>query len=432
MTERSAKRFVIDITGYDHQGRGIGRIDGKVCFAYDCLEGERIQVEKFISYKKYNYIEKFTVIRAHPDRVQPKCPVFGRCGGCSLQHTSATMQQNMKIKSVEEQLAHAGFTTIKPDFQDGPGYGYRRKARMSVRYNKKRGSIWMGFRHIHLPRIIVDCDACPVLHPSLSEGLPSIKKAIAALSVPDEIPQVELMELQGSCSITIRHLSPLTAEDNETLTALANQLGWSVFLQPKGPASTTLLQGPKSQDETFSVNYPHYSMAIGVHDFIKVNEKINDSLIEEVLKALQLCKEDTVLDLFCGLGNFTYPIALKAGKVIGADVCEPMIARATQQAKINKLNNITFYQADLFENISVLENQKGVKCLLDPPRSGAKAVVSHLSPKDVPRVVYVSCNPQTFVRDAQTLQSRGYTLQSVKAFNMFPQTAHTELLAVFA
>ena len=423
---------IIEITGYDHQGRGIGRLDGKVCFAYDCLIGEQIQIEKAIEYKKYNYIERFSVIKAHPDRVLPKCGVFGRCGGCSLQHTSAQMQQSIKQQSVAEQLTHAGFGDVRVGYEEGPEYGYRRKARLSIRYNKKHNSIWMGFRHIHLPRVIVDIAACPVLVPALSRGLPAIKNAITALQIADKIPQVELMELQGQCSVTIRHLAPLDEADKKILQALADELQWSVFVQPKGLSSTVLLHGPDGRGDTFTVRYERYSMAIGVHDFIQVNEAINNKLIEQALQALELSRDDTVLDLFCGLGNFSYPIALQAGKVIAADVCATMIERATAQAKVNKLDNITFSQADLFENIGVLEGKKGVKCLLDPPRSGAKEVVSHLQPSLAPRVVYVSCNPQTFIRDAQILRDKGYELESVKVFAMFPQTTHAELLAVFS
>lgn len=423
---------VIEITGYDHQGRGVGRLDGKVCFAYDCLVGEQIEIEKIIEYKKYNYIERFRVVKAHPDRVMPRCGVFGRCGGCSLQHTSSKMQKAIKQGAIEEQLDHAGFKNIKVGFVEGPEYGYRRKARLSIRYNKKHNSVWMGFRHIHLPRIIVDIDACPVLVPALSQGLPAVKKAITALEIADKIPQIELMELQGQCSVTIRHLAPLDEAGKKILEALADELQWSVFVQPKGLSSTVLLRGPDGQSDTFTIRYKQYSMAIGVHDFVQVNEAINNKLIEQALHALELSRDDTVLDLFCGLGNFSYPIALHAGKVIAADVCATMIERATAQAKLNKLDNITFSQADLFENIGVLEGKKGVKCLLDPPRSGAKEVVSHLQPSLAPRVVYVSCNPQTFIRDAQILRDKGYELESVKVFAMFPQTTHAELLAVFS
>ena len=431
MSENTAKP-VIEITGYDHQGRGIGRLDGKVCFAYDCLVGEQIEIEKAIEYKKYNYIEKFTIIKAHPDRVPPQCGVFGRCGGCSLQHTSAKMQQSIKQQSVAEQLTHAGFADVNVGYEEGPQYYYRRKARLSIRYNKKHNSIWMGFRHIHLPRVIVDIGACPVLVSALSRGLPAVKKAIASLQIADKIPQVELMELQGQCSVTIRHLAPLDEADKKILEDLADELQWSVFVQPKGLSSTVLLRGPVGQGESFTVRYERYSLAIGVHDFIQVNEAINDKLIEQALAALELNRDDTVLDLFCGLGNFSYPMAQHAGKVLGVDVCATMIGRATAQAKENALANIVFAQADLFENISILEGKEGVKCLLDPPRSGAKEVVSHLNPLLAPRVVYVSCNPQTFVRDAQILRDNGYTLTSIKVFAMFPQTTHAELLAVFS
>ncbi|MEC8063514.1 MAG: 23S rRNA (uracil(1939)-C(5))-methyltransferase RlmD [Pseudomonadota bacterium] len=422
--------YELEITDYDHQGRGIGRHEGKVCFAYDVLVGEKIAVTKQKLYKNFNYIEKFNLIRKQSQRVIPKCRSFGRCGGCSLQHMHIKQQEENKIALCKEQLEHAGLGCPPITFVSSQAYNYRRKARFSVRYSKKLARIWFGFRHIHLPKVIVDVDECPILVPQLTSGLKKVKNCITQLSIPDFIPQVEVLECQGKCSAIIRHLKPLTDKDREVITKCAKDLGWYIFLQSSGITSTVLLWGPTSQVQ-FALEQKGYKVQVGVHDFMQINEPINAKLVDAAVDALRINKNDTIADLFCGVGNFTLAIAKKAKTVIGIDVSKEMITKAEENAKSNNIETASFACADLFSNVKILTKHKFDKYLIDPPRSGAQEVIMSMPENEIKKIVYVSCNIQTFLRDAVLLKGKGYSLQTITLFDMFAQTKHVELLGVF-
>ena len=422
--------YQLEITDYDHQGRGIGRVEGKVCFAYDVFVGEIIEVTKHKVYKKYNYVERFRLIKSDEGRVEPLCGVFGRCGGCTLQHMLPEVQRKQKLALVTTQLQHEGLEVEAVKFEESQPYGYRRKARLSVRYNKRHEKIWFGFRHIHLPKVIVDIEKCPILVDVLSNGLALIKSTINSLSIPDAIPQVEVMECQGKAIANIRHLKSLTDNDISLLKDMAEKLGWFIFLQPKGEGSTYLLKGPENKT-TFALQQKGYQVQVGVHDFMQINERVNEKLVDKALEVLDLSKCDAILDLFCGVGNFSLALGQRAGHVLGVEVNDEMIGKANNNAQINQMQNVDFIKKDLFEEVSLLKTSSFNKCLIDPPRSGALAVVEVVEPKQFEKIVYVSCNPQTFIRDAVILQSKGYRLSEVTLFDMFAQTKHTELLAVF-
>ena len=427
--------FRVTISGLNHDGRGVGRINNKVMFIEGALPGEEVLVRPVRRRRKHNVGAVVEIIKPSADRVQPPCEYFGTCGGCSLQHLHSDAQISVKEKILAENLEHLG--NVQPERWlspiTGPQWNYRRKARLGVRVVPKKGGVLVGFREKGCS-YITSLKQCRILDQRFSEVLPALHDLIASLSCPDRIPQVEVAGGDNDAALIFRHLDPLTETDIDLLSDFGQQYKLQIFLQPEGPDSIYILW-PKDPPP---LSYRFTEFGIEYHfkatDFTQVNAEINQRMISSALEFLDIQKDEKVLDLFCGLGNFTLPIATRARSVMGIESDASLIEAAKTNAKRNNINNVEFRTANLYELDDELPwgGFHFSKMLLDPPRSGAREVLERLSHKRPERIVYISCNAATLARDAGILvNDKGYTLLKAGVMDMFPQTSHVESIAVF-
>jgi len=434
----SAKLLSTTITSLSHDGRGIATLsDGKTIFISGALPGETVTFKITNQHARYNEGEAVEILIASEDRTTPECAHVGVCGGCSMQHVTMPAQIQLKQKSLLEQLKHFG--KVEPEAilapLTGESWGYRRKARLGVNFLKQKGKIIVGFRE-KSNNDLVQIDACPVLHPSVGRRLPEIRKLIVSLSQYKHIPQVEIAIGDDITALVFRHLTPLPDGDIAKLTefALSNQM--HIYLQPNPPATTYKLW-PQDKTDLLSYSLPLYQLEMLFHplDFTQVNSEINPLMINQALQLLDLQSSDNILDLFCGLGNFTLPIARLAKHVVGIEGSQEMVDRAQHNAQHNHINNTEFHVANLAElpiNRPVWMKKRYDKILLDPPRTGAKEIIAAFPKFSAKRIVYVSCNPATLARDAgELVHNQGYKLKQVGVINMFPHTSHVETIAMF-
>ncbi len=425
------------IESLSHDGRGIAHIDGKVTFIARALPGEEVMFRYTSKRGKFDEGDAIEVLQASPQRIEPRCPHFGVCGGCSLQHLSPADQIAAKQERLLENLKHLGKVTpseVLPPLTATP-WGYRRKARLGVKYMRREQVVRVGFREKH-SAFLTDAKQCDVLHEVIASRLTAFGELVNRLSVRDKIPQIEVAVGDAHTALVFRHLEPLSEEDEQQLCAFGESHQLGIFVQPKGPKTIRRLW-PET-DSDFGLHYalPAYDIDIQFQptDFTQVNAELNRAMIEQTMALLDVQKEDRVLDLFCGLGNFSLPLARKAGAVVGVEGEASLVERARENAQNNGISNVAFYTADLNGDLAA-EPWYGEgfnKLLLDPPRSGAPVVVEKL-PQPLPqRIVYVSCDPATLARDAGVLvKQHGYTLVSAGVMDMFPHTAHVESIALF-
>lgn len=435
--------LVLSTTKLSHEGRGIAHHDGKVVFVDGALAGEEVLVRFTGSRSSYAEAEALEIRVASPDRVVPACPHFGVCGGCSLQHLNSSAQLAFKEAVLHEKLEHAvaaGSYTRLPVI-GGAVLGYRRKARLAVRWVGKKGKALVGFRE-QSSSFITDMDSCAVLDPRVGVLLPALSALVSSLDARDTLPQIEVAIgdppyagiAGGDCALVIRHLQPLSAADRDLFCSFGQQHAIDIYLQPQGPDSVHKLF-PIEGLERLCYHLPDHNLTLAFHplDFTQVNASINRLMLQRALELLELQSTDRVLDLFCGLGNFTLPIARLAGSVVGVEGSQAMVERGRENAALNSIANAGFHCADLTqppEQHAFLRNGFD-KILLDPPRSGAQEVLSALVALKPQRIVYVSCNPATLARDAGLLATLGYRLQAAGAMDMFPHTSHVEAIALF-
>jgi 23S rRNA (uracil1939-C5)-methyltransferase len=385
--------------------------------------------------------------------VTPQCEHFAICGGCSLQHLAADQQILLKQGVLLENLKRLGKaepeTILEP--LTGPHWGYRRKARLGVRFVVKKDKMLVGFREKH-SNFLAELETCKVLHPDIGLHLRDLAGLLRGLSIYNQIPQLEVAYGDEQGAYIIRHLEPFSDEDKEKLIAYAQKMRLHFYLQPKGPTSITRLYPPvgsqKSLDtdpvdtdpsETFTplrYTLPKYDIVNDFRptDFTQVNMDINRKMIAHTLALLAPQSDDRVLDLFCGLGNFTLPIARSAAHVTGVEGSSELVIRAKDNALKNGIENTDYYAADLFEDCSSMKwaQQKYDRILLDPARSGAKEIIEYLPKLGAHTVVYVSCNPSTLARDTEIMvHKNGYRLVKVGVMDMFPHTSHVESIALF-
>jgi 23S rRNA (uracil1939-C5)-methyltransferase len=423
-----------EIEGLTHEGRGLAHFDGKAVFIDGALAGERVRFRYTRMQRRYDEGVVVEVLRAAPERVSPKCSHFGVCGGCSLQHMEADAQIRAKQASLEDVLARIGKVT--PQTWLAPltagAWGYRRKARLGVRYVAKKGRTLVGFRE-RGNAFITDVSRCEVLHPSVGDRIQAIGAAVDALSIREQVPQIEVAMGDTPPVLVFRALSPPSAADLGVLEALGESEGFHIYLQEAGPESIRPLPG---QGITLHYELPRYDLRIEFEptDFTQVNLELNRSMLDQALALLDVQADERVLDLFCGVGNFTLPLARQAEAVVGVEGDAGLVARAQANAVLNKIGNARFYTADLYGALDqeTWSREGFSKALLDPPRSGALAVLDWLPRLGVERVLYVSCYPTTLARDADRLvNALGYRLVSAGVMDMFPQTAHVESMALF-
>ena len=429
----------VDIESLDQEGRGVARVDGKAVFVEGALPGERAAISTLKRKPTWELARAEAILRENPGRVTPRCPHFGVCGGCSLQHFDAAAQVAAKQRTLEDALWHiarirAG--TLLPPIH-GPAWGYRHRARLSVRHVAKKGGVLVGF-HERKSSYVADMTSCAVLPSKVSALLPALRELVGGLTIRDRVPQIELAMGDGAaplCVLVLRILEPLGSDDHEALAGFARAHGVDFWLQTGGPDTAAPLvpdaPRPAYTLPEFGLEFPYAPT-----DFTQVNPAINRVLVRRALALLDPQPGERIADFFCGLGNFTLPIAWRGATVVGVEGSPSLVRRAAELAANNGLSERADFQtANLFdatpESIEALGALDGV--LLDPPREGAIALVKALPGDGSPtRIVYVSCAPATLARDAAVLvHDHGYELAAAGVVNMFPHTAHVESIALF-
>lgn len=431
------------IESLDHDGRGVTHVDGKVIFIEGALLGETVEYSSYKRKPSYEQATATRILRPSAQRVVPRCRHFGVCGGCSMQHLDAMAQTAIKQRVLENALWH--LARLKPETLypaiHGPYWGYRYRARLSVRLVQKKGGVLVGF-HERRSSYVADMDSCEVLPPEVSALLPLFRTLVSGLSIPDRLPQIEVAmgEQEGRKLLVLvfRILETLTADDEAALRRFADDHGVVIYLQPSGPDSVHLFYPPDAPGLRYELpefDVTHHFLPT---DFTQVNHGINRVLVRKALALLAPQAGERIADMFCGLGNFTLPIAKSGAKVIGVEGSKALVERARTNAQINGLGSASEFQvANLFEatpdSLAALGHFD--RMLIDPPREGAAELVRSLAmraEKSPGRIVYVSCNPATLARDAAILvHEGGYRLLGAGIANMFPQTSHVESIALF-
>ncbi len=423
-----------DVVALAHDGRGIARIEGKVVFIAGALPGERVRLRVQRRRRNMDEAALLEVISASPDRVAPKCAHFGICGGCSLQHLSPAAQLAAKQGQLLEDLARIG--RVVPEHVlaplQGPQWAYRRRARLGVRYVHKKGRVLAGFRERDKP-YLADIRCCEVLVAPLRSLPGDLAALVETLSIREQVPQVEVSVGDAASAFVFRVMQAPAADDIARLEAFGQAHGAQIFLQSGGPDTVRPLS-PGAAPLSYRIEAADVTIGFGPLDFVQVNARINDAMVAAAIDQLQAGPGDAVLDLFCGLGNFTLPVARRVRQVTGVEGDAALVARARANMAANGIVNAQFAAENLFEPPGWGPwAQARYDCvLLDPPRAGAAAAIQHMSQWAPRRIVYISCHPGSLARDAGILaQSQGYRLIAAGVMDMFAQTTHVESIAIF-
>ena len=426
--------YEVDITDLTHDGRGVAHVEGKAMFVAGALPGERAVVHVGARHRNYDEARVETLLTRSADRIEPRCPHFGTCGGCALQHLPPAAQIAAKQRVLAENFERIG--KVEParwlDALTADEWGYRRKGRLSVKWVAKKGKSLVGFREDN-PRFVADLSECHTLLPEVGTRIAAIGELVTSLDAKQSIAQIEIAAGDETVALVFRNLQPLSESDAAKLVAFGRAHDLAILLQPGGPDSVHALW-PEAVRLAFRIEDANVEIEFRPLDFVQVNAGMNRRMIARALDLLDPGPEERVLDLFCGLGNFTLPVARRAGSVVGVEGDAGLVARARTNASANGIANVEFAAADL------AADQRGApwavrdydKLLLDPPRSGAAAVLEYLPRKSARRIVYVSCHPGSLARDAGTLVERhGFKLKAAGVMDMFPHTAHVESIALF-
>jgi len=449
---------IAEIEDLSHEGRGVaraanqfshqttahapGKAPGKALFIDDALPGERVEWSYTKRGRNFDEGRLVKVLQPSPDRVEPRCIHFGICGGCSLQHLASQRQIEFKQKQLMDSLSRIGRVTpgqILPPLQSAV-WNYRRRARLAARWVPKKNRVVVGFRE-RATSYIADLQRCEVLTPPLDGLLPALSNLLTSLSIRNRVPQIEASVADGAVALVIRVLEPLTAADLEHLAAFERDTVFAdtavqIFLQPGGYETVAPLHAqPAPPPLKYRLPASDVELQFLPTDFIQVNGPLNELMVERALALLEPGPDDSVLDLFCGLGNFSLPLARRARQVVGVEGEAGLVARARQNAQRNGLDNTEFFTANLAAADlaqSLWAQRRYDKVLLDPPRAGAQEVLPVVAASGAARVVYVSCHPGTLARDAGILvNEHGFRLDAAGVMDMFPHTAHVESIAVF-
>lgn len=424
----SAKRRVttrqiitVEATDLDSFGQGVARHNGKALFIAGLLPNERAEVTLTEDKSKYSRGQVKRRLNDSPERVTPRCPHFGVCGGCQQQHASVALQQSSKSTALARLMKHDVNEIIA-----GQPWGYRRRARLSLSYEPKTQKLAMGFRKA-ASNDIVDVKQCPVLVPHLEALLPHLRNCLSDLQGVRALGHVELVLADNGPLMVLRHTAPLSAQDREKLERFSHSHELTLFLAPQSEIL-----------ERVSGDAPWYlsdglRLTFSPRDFIQVNDGVNQQMVAKAIEWLDVQPDDRVLDLFCGMGNFTLPLAQRAASVVGVEGVNALVEKGQQNAGHNTLENVTFFHENLEEDVTQQPWAKHGfdKILLDPARAGASGVMQHIIKLAPKRVVYVSCNPATLARDSEALLSAGYQIQRLAMLDMFPHTGHLESMVLF-
>lgn len=435
---RRPQQFVeleLDITDLSHDGRGVARHEGKAVFVTGALPGEKVRAQARVSRKQFDEGGTIEVLAASPHRVTPRCAHFGVCGGCVLQHLAPQAQVAAKQHTLAENFERIG--QVRPERWLEPLVGepwnYRRKARLGVKFVPKKGRVLAGFREAADPRFIADVSRCEVLVEGVGSRVAAIAELVDAMDARAQIPQIEIAAGDDRTALVFRNLQPLSDEDRARLVAFGEREGFAIFLQPGGNDTVVPIDGG-AEELHFALPAHGVDYAFRPLDFIQVNGAMNQRMIDHALSLLDPAPHERVLDLFCGLGNFTLPLARRCAQVVGVEGDAGLVRRAHENARRNGIGNVDFHAADL---VGDLRNEPWVRqgfdaLLLDPPRTGADATIAQLPLDGIGRIVYVSCHPGSLARDAGLLvRDHGYRLAAAGVMDMFPHTAHVESIALF-
>ena len=432
--------FEADIVDLGPDGRGIAcRPEGhphagKAVHIAGALPGERVMARQTGRSREYDQAEAVEVLQASPDRVEPRCPHFGTCGGCSLQHLAGDRQVEAKARMLAENFKTIG--GVRPEAElpalTGTPWGYRRKGRLSVRRVEKKDKTLVGFRERD-PRFVAELRECHTVVPQIGMRLEALSTLVDGMDARSTIPQIEFAAGDDATALVFRTLEPLGERDRALLVDFAREHGFAVFLQPKGLDSVAPLW---PEEPRLSFRLAPWDVELGFRplDFIQVNAALNEKMIAHALALLDVQPGERVLDLFCGLGNFTLPLGRVASGVVGVEGDAGLVARARENAARNGMDHVSFHAADLATDLTQEPWMRGGfdKLLLDPARAGALEVLKQLPLDGIKRIVYVSCHPGSLARDAGYLvKERGWHLRSAGVMDMFPHTAHVESIAVF-
>ena len=431
---RAPELVELDINDLSHDGRGVARRDGKAVFVAGALSGERVRANIIDRHRQYDEATTLEVMQGSPDRVAPACAHFGVCGGCVLQHLDPVAQIAAKQKTLLDNLGRIGNVqplSVLPPLSGNP-WGYRRRGRLSVRHVEKKGRTLVGFRETN-GKYVADIERCHVLDPKVGERIQSIGALVSSMDARASLPQIEIAVADDNIAFVFRHLEALSEGDRQKLIAFGKHEQVSILLQPGNNDSVHALW-PEQIDLSFRL--PAYDVTLDFRplDFIQVNAAMNERMLERALGLLDIQPDDDVLDLFCGLGNFTLPIARSARSVVGVEGEHGLVERARHNAARNGIGNAEFFVADLSVDQRHAEwaTRRYSKMLIDPARAGADKLIEWLPSKHLKRIVYVSCHPGSLARDAGLLvRDHRYKLVSAGVMDMFPHTAHVESIAVF-
>ena len=432
--------FEAYIVALSHDGRGIAKVDGKTTFIPFALPGETVKFEYTFSKAKFDEAKVVEIVTRSEDRVEPVCEYFSVCGGCSLQHMSTEAQVEHKQETLINQLKYIGegvvADSILPILTTENTEHYRNKARLGVRYVNKKEKVLVGFRERY-GRFLADIDSCAVLNKEIGSKLLIIAQFIESLSIPTKIAQLEVAVDDTRPAFIVRNLEPFTNDDFNKLSEFGKEHNYWIYLQSKGP-DTIYRHYPEKSVEPVKLSYqPVEGITIDFdpNDFTQVNSDMNRKMISRAIDLLDIKPDDSIIDLFCGLGNFTLPISQHAKSVIGVEGEQRMVQRALETSVRNNITNTKFYCANLFDSFEDKEWFNDFdynKMLLDPPRAGALEICQNIEKFDVERIVYISCNTATLARDSGVLvNEKGYRLVSAGIMDMFPHTMHAESIAVF-
>ncbi|ENZ8368941.1 23S rRNA (uracil(1939)-C(5))-methyltransferase RlmD [Klebsiella aerogenes] len=424
----SAKRRVttrqiitVTVNDLDPFGQGVARHQGKALFIPGLLPQEQAEVVLVEDKKQYARAQVKRRLNDSPQRVAPRCPHFGVCGGCQQQHASIERQQQSKRAALSR--------LMKRDVDDiiaAEPWGYRRRARLSLNYQPKTQQLQMGFRKANSSEII-DVVQCPVLVPQLEALLPAVRECLTSLQSQRQLGHVELVQADNGPLMVLRHTAALTAADKEKLERFSQTHGLSLYLAPQ----SEILEHIRGDEPWYTSD--GLRLVFSPRDFIQVNDGVNQKMVRTALAWLDIQPQDRVLDLFCGMGNFTLPLAKAAASVVGVEGVPALVAKGRENAALNELQNVTFFHENLEEDVTRQAWAKHGfdKILLDPARAGAPGVMAHIIKLAPRRMVYVSCNPATLARDSEALLQAGYRIQRLAMLDMFPHTGHLESIVLF-
>lgn len=427
--KKQATTLEVTASALDANGQGIAHAEGKTIFVKGLLPQETARIRLTEEKRQFAKGEVIKRLTTSEQRIAPHCEYYERCGGCQQQHVPIALQRTTKAGVLSHLIKRETGVVISAEpVIAGAEYGYRRRARLGLRYQSEKGLV-MGFRQERSNDLVM-IKKCPILKPQLNDLLSPLWTCLKNLTSVRDLGHVEMVLADNGPLVILRHLSPLSERDKQSLRDFSQTHQVTMYLAGDNSEIarlTSIEKEPFYQIEGLNLRF-------APTDFIQVNDEINPKMVAQAIEWLDLSPEDRVLDLFCGMGNFTLPIAKRVSEVVGIEGVPALVEMAKKNAELNQLGNAHFWHADLSADFSAMSwSKEGFnKVLLDPARAGALEVMSHIVKLSAEKIVYVSCNPTTLARDSKILLDSGYQLTGLKMLDMFPQTGHLESMALFS